>query len=73
MATAAYVDLLVDPKLSKLKNHERDRRILFLGSLAVGSFVGAFAAARVNSAFALILSASLKVVVSMLFYFNRSE
>jgi hypothetical protein len=73
MATAAYVDLLVDPKLSHLDNHQRNRRLLFIGALSVGSFVGAFAAAKVNSGFALVLSAILKAVVSGMFYFNRGE
>lgn len=73
MVTAAYVDLLVDPKLGSVKNHERNRRVLFISMLAVGSFIGAFAAANVNSAFALLLSAILKAAVSVLFFFNRQE
>lgn len=73
MATAAYVDLLVDPKLGSVRNHQRNRRVLFISMLAVGSFIGAFAATNINSAFALLLSAILKAIVSVLFYFNRRE
>ena len=73
LATAAYVDLLIDPKLGNAKNHERDRRAIFIAVLVFGSFTGAFASAYVNSAFALLMSAILKMVVSALFYFNRPE
>ncbi|KAJ5668056.1 DUF1275 domain protein [Penicillium maclennaniae] len=44
MATAAFVDLVVDPDLGKLKNRCRNRRVGFLIMLVSGCFVGAFAA-----------------------------
>ncbi|TKA63072.1 hypothetical protein B0A49_08139 [Cryomyces minteri] len=46
MATAAYIDLLIDPELFKARNRPRNRRVLFLISLVAGSFAGAFAYAR---------------------------
>ncbi|KAF2259337.1 hypothetical protein CC78DRAFT_537181 [Lojkania enalia] len=73
MATAAYADLLVDPRLHSLHNRQRNRRFLFLVMLATGSFVGAFAHSRVNSAFALLLSAIGKTIVTVLMLFNVSE
>ncbi|KAF2875552.1 hypothetical protein BDV95DRAFT_484525 [Massariosphaeria phaeospora] len=73
MATAAYVDLLVDPQLHSLNNRHRNRRLLFLVMLAAGSFVGAFAHSRVNSAFALLLSAVVKAIVTVMFLFNVEE
>ncbi|OCK75193.1 hypothetical protein K432DRAFT_337810 [Lepidopterella palustris CBS 459.81] len=73
MATAAYVDLLVDPHLHSLHNRHRNRRLCFLLMLAAGSFVGAFAHSRVNSAFALLLSAVGKSIVTVLFFFNASD
>lgn len=73
MATAAYVDLLVDPKLLARHNRPRNRRALFLLSLFTGSFAGAFAYARVSSPFALLLSAIGKFIVTTAFLFNRSN
>ncbi|KAI6813702.1 hypothetical protein KC327_g18147 [Hortaea werneckii] len=40
MATAAWVDFVIDPGLFVLNNHSRDRRALFLLVLIAGSFVG---------------------------------
>ncbi|KAF4635043.1 hypothetical protein G7Y89_g3056 [Cudoniella acicularis] len=54
MATAAYVDLLIDPRLYARGNRSRNRRIAFLIMLAGGSFAGAFANKNVSSAFALL-------------------
>ncbi|KAL2356380.1 hypothetical protein BJ546DRAFT_512978 [Cryomyces antarcticus] len=71
MATAAYIDLLIDPELFKARNRPRNRRALFLISLVAGSFAGAFAYARVNSAFALLISACGKLVVTFAFFFNQ--
>lgn len=39
MATAAYVDVVVDPGLIKLNNRARNRRSLFLAMLTAGCFV----------------------------------
>jgi hypothetical protein len=73
MATAAWVDLLVDMNFTKLKNHQRDRRFLFLTMLTLGSFVGAFVKAKVNSPLALLLCALCKLVATGLFMFNQNE
>jgi len=70
MATAAYVDLFIDEKLFKLYNRPRNRRILFLASLFAGSFAGAFAYAAMGSAFALLMSAVGKLLVTVSFLFN---
>lgn len=71
MATAAYIDVMVDPSLLKLKNHKRDRRVLFLFMLTAGCFAGAFAQRAVNSTFAIILCAVGKSVATFAFLFNR--
>ncbi|KAH7390329.1 hypothetical protein BKA64DRAFT_580145 [Cadophora sp. MPI-SDFR-AT-0126] len=73
MATAAYVDLFLDVNLFRKRNRSRDRRILFLLSLFAGSFAGAFAYARVGSAFALLISAIGKLVVTVGFILNREK
>ncbi len=41
MVTSAYIDLLVDPDLFRLKNRPRSRRFFFVCSLITGSFIGA--------------------------------
>jgi uncharacterized membrane protein YoaK (UPF0700 family) len=71
MATAAYVDFLVDENIYAKHNRGRNRRIAFLLALASGSFVGAFANKYVNSAFALMISAILKTVAMIALLFNR--
>lgn len=72
MATAAYVDLVVDPNLVKLINRSRNRRLLFLLMLTAGCFAGAYAHSAVNSAFAVLLSAVVKTLVTVAFFFNKS-
>lgn len=71
MATAAYVDLVADPKLFERQNRGRNRRIAFLSCLTAGSFVGAFAHRGVNSAFGLLVSSLIKVGVMVAMAFNR--
>lgn len=71
MATAAWVDLLVDERLFAGQNRGRNRRALFLLALFAGSFAGAFAYRRVGSAFALLISGVGKGVVFVAFWFNR--
>ncbi|RDI87897.1 Histone-lysine N-methyltransferase, H3 lysine-79 specific [Venturia inaequalis] len=71
MATAAYVDLVADPKLLVRENRGRNRRVAFLVCLTVGSFVGAFAHRGVSSAFGLLLSCGIKVGVMVAMGFNR--
>jgi uncharacterized membrane protein YoaK (UPF0700 family) len=73
MATAAYVDLFIDPDLYKLHNRKRNRRAIFLTTLAAGSFAGAYCNKGVNSAFALMISAVLKTVAMLALFFNKPE
>ncbi|KAJ5162318.1 hypothetical protein N7492_007710 [Penicillium capsulatum] len=72
MATAAFIDLVVDPRLGKLRNRLRNRRAMFLVMLTAGCFAGAFAQRNVGSRFPLLLCAIGKSVVSLAFLFNRS-
>ncbi|KAJ5116429.1 DUF1275 domain protein [Penicillium angulare] len=72
MATAAFVDIVVDPDLGKLKNRLRNRRVAFIFMLSAGCFVGAFAQREVNSKFPILLCALGKALVSMAFLFNRA-
>lgn len=71
MATAAFVDVVVDPDLGKLKNRLRNRRVMFLIMLSAGCFVGAFARRDVSSTFPVLLCGIGKALVSVAFLFNR--
>ncbi|KAL4983799.1 hypothetical protein BDW68DRAFT_168164 [Aspergillus falconensis] len=71
MATAAYVDVVVDPGLLKLHNRLRNRRVMFLVMLTAGCFVGAFAERAVNSSFALLWCAVGKTVVTVSLLGNK--
>jgi uncharacterized membrane protein YoaK (UPF0700 family) len=64
MATAAWVDLVIDPKLLKMKNQSRDRRAFFLAALIAGGFAGAFMYSRIGSPCALVVSAAGKTLVT---------
>ncbi|KAJ5306565.1 hypothetical protein PENANT_c031G06729 [Penicillium antarcticum] len=71
MATAAFIDVVVDPCLGKLKNRLRNRRVMFLIMLTAGCFVGAFAQREISSTFPILLCAIGKALVSLAFLFNR--
>jgi uncharacterized membrane protein YoaK (UPF0700 family) len=73
MATAAWVDLLIDPHLYALKNRPRNRRAAFLVSLFVGSVVGAIIYKATGSATAVAVSAAGKLLVTGMYLFNSSE
>jgi len=73
MATAAYVDLVADPRLWDWENRGRNRRAAFLVALSAGAFAGAFGHKGINSAFGLLVSTVIKVVVMVGFAFNRTE
>jgi uncharacterized membrane protein YoaK (UPF0700 family) len=75
MATAAYIDIFIDRNLfAKLsENRGRNRRILFLLMLVVGSFIGAGVGAKTNFGVAVLVSAVIKTVVAFLFLFNREQ
>jgi hypothetical protein len=71
MATAAWVDLVIDPKLLKMSNHSRNRRASFLGALITGSFAGAFAYSKLGSPAALLISAAGKAVVTAMMLISK--
>lgn len=73
MATAAWVDLVVDPQVMAIRNHSRDRRALFLAALVAGSFAGAFMHPVIGSANALVVSAVGKLVVTLSLLLNREQ
>ena len=73
MATAAWVDLVVDPGLFGLKNRSRNRRAAFLAVLVAGSFAGAFMRQRIGSPHALVVSGICKVLVFFAFLFNKPD
>jgi len=73
MATAAYVDVFIDPRILDRLNRARDRRLLFLLCLLAGSFAGAGAYKTMSSAFALLISAVGKLIVTFTLLCNRVE
>lgn len=75
MATAAYIDIFIDRKLfAKLsENRGRNRPVLFLLMLAVGSFIGAGVGAKTNFGVAVLVSAAIKTLVAFLFLFNGEQ
>ena len=73
MATAAWVDFVIDQGLFVLHNRSRNRRALFLLVLIVGSFVGAFSYKGIGSGNTLILSAVFKLVVTLSLLLNRRK
>lgn len=73
MATAAWVDLMIDPKIWKIRNRPRNRRSFFLLSIFAGSLVGAAIYYKAGSPTALILSGSVKLIVTAMLLFNASE
>jgi uncharacterized membrane protein YoaK (UPF0700 family) len=73
MATAAWVDLMIDPHMFTLKNRPRNRRVSFLFALILGSLVGAGIYKTAGSAAALFVSAGGKLVVTLMYLFNGTE
>ncbi|KAK3937070.1 hypothetical protein QBC46DRAFT_393619 [Diplogelasinospora grovesii] len=73
MATAAWVDLVIDPHLFTLKNRPRTRRIAFLASLVLGALVGAFIYKTAGSAAAIAVSGAGKLLVAFMYLFNSAE
>ena len=72
MATAAFVDVVVDPLILERHNRLRNRRILFLAMLTAGCFAGAFTGKGVNTALTLMLCAMCKTIVTVVFFFSRA-
>jgi len=73
MATAAWVDLLIDPNLLALKNRPRNRRAAFLLTLFIGSLIGAVIYRAAGSATAVVVSAAGKLLVAVLYLFNHAD
>ncbi|KAK2600283.1 hypothetical protein QQS21_005002 [Conoideocrella luteorostrata] len=73
MATAAWVDLMIDQNLFVVENRPRTRRIAFLLSLVVGSLVGAVIYRDVGSPAAIAVSGGGKVLVTILYLFSPAE
>lgn len=71
MATSVFADAVVDPRLIRFDNRRRNRRVLFLVMLTAGCLAGAFAQKKVNSAFAILLCAIVKSIVTGAFFFNE--
>jgi uncharacterized membrane protein YoaK (UPF0700 family) len=73
MATAAWVDLLIDEDLFARQNRPRNRRALFLAILGAGSFAGAYARKAIGSPHAIMISAAVKVVVVVAMLISPGE
>ncbi|KAL2122877.1 hypothetical protein VTJ04DRAFT_3332 [Mycothermus thermophilus] len=75
MATAAWVDLLIDPALlaHPARNRPRNRRLGFLVALLLGTLCGAFVFRRLGSPAALMVSAAGKALVTGMFLVNPAE
>lgn len=73
MATAAWVDLVIDQNLFALKNRPRTRRVAFLLALVAGSLVGAAIYRTVGSATAIVVSGAGKLLVACLYVFSPAE
>ncbi|KAK4239710.1 hypothetical protein C8A03DRAFT_32232 [Achaetomium macrosporum] len=73
MATAAWVDLMIDPDLFALSNRPRNRRVGFLISLVLGTLAGAFIFRRVGSPAALMVSGAGKLLVTVMYLFIGAD
>ncbi|KAL2139750.1 hypothetical protein VTI28DRAFT_4733 [Corynascus sepedonium] len=73
MATAAWVDLVIDRELLARTNRGRNRRAGFLGALVLGTLAGAFVFRRVGSPAALAVSAAGKLLVTGMYLFNPAD
>lgn len=73
MATAAWVDLMIDRKLLALDNRPRTRRVAFLLTLVLGGLIGALIYRTAGSAAALAVSGAGKALASLLYIFSGGE
>ncbi|EXJ95658.1 hypothetical protein A1O1_00780 [Capronia coronata CBS 617.96] len=73
MATAAWVDLMVDKNLFTFNNRARTRRACFLAALVAGAFLGAYVYRSAGSASAILLSGIGKLIVTIMFLFNGRD
>ncbi len=72
MATAAFVDVLVDPLLFHRHNIPRNRRVGFLILFFLGALVGAFMYRFIGLYVGFLVAACTKFAVGSTFFFNRS-
>jgi uncharacterized membrane protein YoaK (UPF0700 family) len=73
MATAAWVDLMIDKQLFTIRNRPRSRRVAFLLSLVLGALVGAAIYRSAGSATAVAVSAGGKLLVTAMYLITRAE
>ncbi len=73
MATAAWVDLAIDPHMLARENRPRNRRVCFLVTLAAGSLTGAAIARSAGSSVALLISAAGKLLVTLMYLLNDAD
>jgi uncharacterized membrane protein YoaK (UPF0700 family) len=73
MVTSAYIDVAVGVHPMKLNDRPRNRRILFILNLLVGSFIGAAAYRFAGPSLAFLLAAVVKMGVSIAFFFNKEH
>lgn len=73
MATAAWVDLMIDKDLLAMHNRARTRRACFLAALVAGAFLGACVYRNLGSASAILLSGIGKLIVTIMFLFNSRD
>lgn len=70
MVTSAYIDLIIDSRLTGQGNRPRNRRFFFICMLLLGSFIGAVADRFYDPALALLLSAVCKLGITVAFLTN---
>ncbi|PHH76938.1 hypothetical protein CDD82_3751 [Ophiocordyceps australis] len=73
MATAAWVDLMIDKRLFVIDNRPRTRRVAFLLALVVGTLIGALVYREIGSATAIAVSAAGKMLVTIMFLFSPAH
>ncbi|KAL6891138.1 hypothetical protein HDV57DRAFT_484617 [Trichoderma longibrachiatum] len=73
MATAAWVDLMIDQKLFVVDNRPRTRRVAFLLALVVGGLIGALIYRTAGSGAALAVSGAGKGLAGLLYIFSGAE
>ncbi|KAL7816808.1 hypothetical protein V8C44DRAFT_321647 [Trichoderma aethiopicum] len=73
MATAAWVDLMIDQKLFVLDNRPRTRRVAFLLALVIGGLIGALIYRTAGSGAALAVSGAGKGLAGLLYIFSGAE
>lgn len=73
MATAAWVDLMIDKQLFTAENRPRTRRVAFLLCLALGALLGAVIYRTAGSATAVAVSGGGKLVVTGMYLLTRAE